>query len=536
MEKMWKLRALAAAVTACGLSACGSGGGGGGGDSGPPPTQLVVPPSSGVYSWLLKAEGATDNLKYGLSLLHPLETGTEFVIEPANAAVSDAKLVASATLDTTNLRTGALKPFALIYIVGGDVRRVPLDATGVAPASRVTKAGSSSACTFVVDAVDYAVPEQSRFVVSTAGADGKCNTADDGRAEVRLDSKFGVVLSVLADDFPLAALRDTNTLAPRGWLSRTRANLWSSTAGGSIALTGDPITKVLGSTPKSALVESASGLRVIEFTGGTGVKETALTTATTTGWQSIGYDTGNFYVYRNDIAGGAFNWTVTKVSRNALAATTLASGPGEVSNASMGVDVLFVNVIGSNTQELRRVLKAASVGSQVIDSGPAVTSLSSIITSAKGVHLLWRLTGLGSASPSYSIRMVDESFPSAAVYTSAPGGFSLGLADAANVDFANSENRSVFMFVEGYGSRFFGDANLVAYDTGLRSARTLGTLPGSADFGNDLVFANVVSGPATFATGFASRSINGVLQGASTRVFSFDTATTKSLITSSRQQ
>jgi hypothetical protein len=534
MEKLSKLRAVLAVPLVLALTACGSGGGSST-DGGPGPQPPVAPPSSGTYSWLLKAEGATDNLKYGLSLLHPQDSSVEWAIEPANAAVTDAKLVASAALDTSASRTGPLKPYALVYIVGGDVRRVPLEANGSAPASRVRKAGSSSACVFVLDAVDYAVPEQSRFVVSTAGLDGKCNTADDGRAEVRLGADASVSLAPLTDDLPLAALRDPTSLAPRGWLTRTRATLWSSPTS-SIQLRPDtnPITKVLGVTPQSALVESAGGLSVIDFTGGTGFKETLLNSVTTTGWQPIGFDAQNYYVYRNGSTATALNWTVSKVTRSSPSATTLASGAGEVSVASMGVDVLFANVIGTNVQDLRRIRKAVPGASDSVDSGPAVTSLSSVLTSASGVHLLWRLTGLGSAAPNYSIEMIDES--GTKIYTSAPGGFSLGLADAPNVNFGNSENRSVFLFVEGYGKRFFGDATLTAYDTALRSARRLGALPGSTEFGTDLVFANVVSGPATFATGYASRSINGVVQGSGTKVFTFDTATTSSLKTSSRQQ
>jgi hypothetical protein len=534
MNSVHTLRLSAAGMVAALLVACGSGGGG---DSGTGPTQPnTPPPSSGLYSWLLKAEGATDSLKYGLSLVHPSDPNTEYVIEPANAAVTDAKLVASATVDTTALRTGTLKPFALIYIVGGDVRRVSLEANGSAPASRVSKANTSSACAFVLDAVNYTAPEQSRFVVSTAGTDGKCGTADDGRSEVRLDATVGVALTPLQADAAVATLRDPASLSPRGWLGRTRATLWSTSPATSLQIRpdNDPLGRVVLSTAKSALVESPEGLSVISFSSGNSFNETRLASASGTGWQAIGYDKQNFYAYRNGNTAGALNWSVVKVTRGATTSTTLASGAGEISLASMGVDVLYINVLGANTQELRRVLKAVPGASQLLESGAALSTLTTVLTSSSGVHLLWRLTGLGSETPSYAVEMVDES--GTKLYRANAGAFSLGLADAATVDFDTSESRTRFMFVEGYGARFFGDATLVSYDTATRAATRLGTLPGSTDFGNDLVFANVVSGPAPFATGFASRSINGVLQAAGTKVFSFDAATPGSLKISARQK
>ena len=82
----------------------------------------------------------------------------------------------------------------------------------------------------------------------------------------------------------------------------------------------------------------------------------------------------------------------------------------------------------------------------------------------------------------------------------------------------------------------FGDATLVSYDSVGRSATRVGQLPGSAEFGGDVVFANVVAGPTAPAAGFASRSISGVVQASGTRVFTFDPATAGSLRNTTRQQ
>lgn len=521
---------LLALCTALALAACG----GGGGDNGSNNTG-ATPPSSGTYSWLLKAEGRTDDLKFALSLVHPLDSATEVLIEPASAAVTDAKLVASANVDATSQQTGTLEPFALVYIVGGDVRRVPLKANGTAPSGRVTRAQSTSACRFVLDAVDHAVPEQSRFVVSTAGADGRCETVDDGRGEVRLDATLGVVYTPISGAAPLAVLRDPATLAPRGWLLPTQAQLWQT---GSSAETfraaAEPITRVVQATARSALVESARGLSVLDFGSSPLVTETALPTLNTTGWQGIGFDARNFYAWRNGGTVTSQTWSVQRISRSAPAATQLGSGAGQVTLASMGTDVLYTTVLGTNNIELRRLLKAVPGADTLLFSGASTSSFLSVITSASGVHQQWRVNGLGSATPGYLIEMVDEQ--GNVLFTSAAGGFSLGPAQAGRENFNSSESRNRFLFVEGYGERFFGDAALVAYDSSTRAATRVGRLPGSAEFGVDFVFASIVAGPTATAAGFASRTINGVVQASGTRVFSFEPGTANSLKTTTRQQ
>lgn len=526
-----------AALCTLWLAACG-----GGGDARPPPA--AVGPSSGVFAWLLKAEGPTERLKFGLSLIHPQETTTEYVIEPASAAVTDAKLVASATVDTAAQQTSTLEPYALVYIVGGDVRRVPLKANGAAPASRVSRAKSTSACRFVLEAVDYAAPENSRFIVSTAGADGQCGTdsapsADDARAEVRLDAASGgLVFAPLSGEAPLAALRDPATLAPRGWLFPAHVQLWSAAPGTSITVrpASDPITRVVQSTYRSALVESARGLSVLDFGNLPSVNETPLTTITSSGWQAIGFDAQNYYAYRNagSTSSGDATWAVLRVSRSAAAATQLASGSGQITLASMGTAVLYVSVLGSPNVELRRLPKMVPNQGQVLASGPSASSFFSVITGAAGVHLLWRITGRDTATPSYTIEMVDEI--GGRLYASAAGGFSLAVADASRLDFTRSENRTRFLFVEGWGARFFSATSLISYDTGTLVATRVGQLPGSAEFGADPVFANVVAGPAGPATGFASRTLDGTVQAVGTRVFSFDPASANSLKTTTRQQ
>lgn len=526
--KMFRWRHTLAACWALALAACG----GGGGDSGTPPAGPgAAPPASGSYGWLLKAEGPNSSPKLGLSLIHSQDRSTEWVIEPPSAAVTHARVVATATVDAATLQSTPLQPYALIYIVGGDVRRVPLRADGSAPASRVQRAQTSSACRFVVDAVDHAAPEQSRFVLATAGADGVCNNADDGRAELQLHPTLGLVLSPLASiDAPLAVLRDAATLAPQAWLKPASVQPWTGTSI-DFRPAGEPLTRVVLATPRSALVESTRGLSVIDVNATGTVTETALPGLSGSGWQALGFDSKDFYAWRN--AGGS--WAVQRISRNTPAATLMNSGSGEITLASIGNGVLYVSTLEAGQSRLRRMPKDVPGSSQLLHNASADANLALVLTGNGGTHMLTRASGLNGNNPSYQVEIIDEQ--GNVLHTSAAGGLSLGLVEATRLDFGRSDNRSRFLFVEGFDNgRYFGDAVLVSYDGAARSATRLGTLPGSTVFGNDGVFADVTVGSLALGTGFASRTISGVVQAAGTRVFSFDPAAADSLKFTSRQQ
>ncbi|RVU45080.1 hypothetical protein [Rubrivivax rivuli] len=527
------LRSAGLGAVAAGLllAACGGGGGDGGGSGGS--TQPLVTPSSGTYAWVLRAEGRTDALRYALSLVHPQDSATEVPIEAASASVTDARLVATGTVDGATQQSGALEPHALVYIVGGDVRRVPLRANGQPPLSRVSRAGTSSACRFVIDAVDHANPERSRFIVATAGADGQCGTADDGRGELRLDATLGLVFAPLGTDAPLAVLRDGATLAPAAWLLPTQVQPWAAAAGAvSFRSANQPVQRVLQAAPRTLLVESANGVSVVEVGADLRVTETAIPSMASTGWQGVGHDATHFFAFRNGGTEASPNWTLQRVSRSAPSATTLATASGQVTLASMGQDVLYATVLGSSTVQTLRLPKAVPNAFTTLDSGNPSAQFTTVITGGADVHLLWRVTGLNTGSPVYTVQMVNES--GTALYTGT-GGFSLGLADAGRVDFRRSESRSRFLFAENYGSRLFGDATLVVYDSAMRSATRVGQLPGNAEFGVDLVFANALAGPTAAAGGFAARSISGVVQASNARIFSFDPAVANSLRYTSRQ-
>ena len=160
-------------------------------------------------------------------------------------------------------------------------------------------------------------------------------------------------------------------------------------------------------------------------------------------------------------------------------------------------------------------------------------TLITVLTSGSDVHQRWRVTGVGTASLAYAIDMVDESDTT---LFSVAGGFPLSMAEPGTRNFNSSESRTGFLIAGNYGSRAFGDASLIGYDSATRSATTLGTLPGTADFGGDAVYAGVNGGPGAVGLGFAARSSGGVVQEAGAKVFSFDLGVANSLKFTTTQQ
>ncbi len=517
------------------LAACG---GGGGGDAGPSPDQNATPPSSGTYAWLLKAQGATDALKYGLSLLHPSAPSTEFTIESGSSFVTDAKLALRGNVDANRRVAESLTGNALLYIVGGDVRSVPLDANGTAPAARVQRAQSTSACSFAIDAQDLAAPQNSRFIVSTAGADGQCGTADDGRAELRYGPVGALTFTPISGAAPLGVWRDATSLAPRGWIFPKSLSVWEPAGASAVSFRTNvdaALTSVVASTYRDALVDDGNQLSLLDLSVAATPVETRLGAATTggAGWVSIGFDANAYYAYRNSGANPNQTWEVLRVNRTTPSATMLASGSGQISVASMGTALLYATVFGSPDNRLLAISKTAGAALQTLETTPT-TTLSTVQTSANSVHQRWRIQNIGSASVTYTVSMIDET--GAVLYGTSSGGFPMAMADATTQNFNSSESRTRFVFANGYGSRAFGDATLVAYDTELQTATTFGALPGATDYGSDFVFASTAGGLGSFMVGFAARSSSGVVQASNAKAFSFDTTRPDSLRYANRQQ
>jgi len=396
----------------------------------------------------------------------------------------------------------------------------------------VQRAHSTTACKFLTDAngqprgdaVDYASPENSRFVVSTAGPDGQCGTADDGTAQVQLSATQGLVVTEMSGGNVLGLFRDATTLAPRGWIRARSATYWGANGDTSTTLraTGSPaFTGVVQAAPTLALMDDGTQLSVLDFSTGSAPVETLLDAAATGGggWVGIGFDANAFYAYRNSGSGSSAQWRVLKITRSAPHATVLASSSGQVSVASMGSTLMYLTVLGTGGNTLVAVSKSIGVPAQSLESTP-VSTLTTVQTSAVGVHELWRIVNIGTAALNYQIEFIDKS--GARLYTTNAGGYPIAEADAQFQRFDTSESRTRFVFASSYGARAFGDAALMGFDATSHQARTLGMLPGSTTFGTDTVYAGAIGGPTNAMAGFAARSVSGDIQSTGAQVFSFD--------------
>jgi len=279
----------------------------------------------------------------------------------------------------------------------------------------------------------------------------------------------------------------------------------------------------------AALMDDGTQLSVLAFPSGATPTETLLDAAKTGGggWVGIGYDADNFYAYRN--AGGS-SWVVAEMRRAPASVTLLASGSGKVGVASMGHSLLYVNIVADSGNSLLAISKTAGVPVQTIESTPAST-LSTVQTSANGVHELWRVVNIGTQAVNYTVAMIDELGNT--LYSTSAGGFPMAMAEPASLNFAVSENRSLFLFAVGFGNRAFGDAALVGYDTAAKAATTFGNLPGSGQFGTDAVYALAMGGPGSFMAGYAARSSAGTVQSAGAVVLTFSAGVAGSLLATS---
>lgn len=530
MKRRPALFHLALLASLIALSGCG----GGGGSGGEPGSGAVRYPSAGAYGWILKARGATGALSFGLSLVHPSKANTEYTIEVANANVSDARLLSGGSVTTSSLQVTGLQPHSLVYIVGGDVRLLPMQANGSAPASRVQRAESTSACSFKLSANDYATPLNSRYIVSTAGPDGVCDkssTSDDGRAEVRLTSSGGVVYSPIGGDAPLGVVRDPSTLTPRGWIYPRNVVLWTSGSGTAFeirASSAPAITRVIADTYRSSLVEDSSQLSVFDFAGGTSYTETPLGATLTGGggWQLIGFDANAYYVYRNASQTLPSTWTVLRITRTSPVASVLASGTGLVLVASMGSDVLFLSLFDQTANFLARIDKASGSAAY---ANYGLNVFPSVQTSANGVHLLWRVTDKDTSAETNAVDFINET--SSTSLLNRPGGIpTVGVVEASAFSFNTSESRSRFIYASGYSvADGYKGATLETYDSATGTNRLLGALPSSADFGSDAGYASAIGGPTSLGLAFAARSVAGTVQAAGARVYSYDLGVANSL-------
>lgn len=518
------------------LLACNGGGGGDGGGASPTPTATPATtyPASGTYAVAMKATGSTYSPSLGLSLIHPDERSTEYKIEATTADLTmtsnltDIKTMYSGTVDVAGNKITAVQPVALLYIAGGDIKRLPLVANGLHPKTNVLSAGATTLCKILLEGNDYAAPLSSRYVVSTKGLDGFCGTADDGQAELSFDSVGKpVVTSFAAGVKYFGMLRDAATQKPAAWVAGRSIDKWyPASATLTMRINGLPaITKVVAQSPDAVIAEYNNQLTVWSAGGTETVLDAGITSGT--GWQSIGFDANNFYVYHSSGSTASSSWKIIRISRSAPTAMLLASGGGFVPIAAMGTNFLLPTIASASGFTLYKVSKSVP-GTPTTVEGPSSTTLASVLSSNQGLHLLSRFELGGSAGAVYTIEMWDESTGNKPY--AAAGGFPQGVVEANTIDLAQSENRSRFIFATGAtAAHGMQGSPLVSYDTATRMSTILGTLPGSAEYGNNPVVASTSFGAMNLQGGYVSAVSGSTLQSTSQKIFSVDLLSANSL-------
>ena len=280
------------------LTACG---GGGGGSAVTVPVPADVFPTSGNYAYALKAGGSTTNPTVGLSLIHPLERSAEYQIETVSANLTDVKLIYSGTVSPATQSVSGVLPTALLYITGGDAKRLPLLANGNSPKTNVQAAGATGLCKITLEANDYAAPFDSKYMATTKGPDGLCGTADDGQARIEFTATGKPVVSTSFPEGPLLGIfRELETLKPNSEIygARIRDNSPSHPLLCIMGVdTTASMTKVVSQAPDVVVAERYG--KLVVWTNA--CRETELNAAVTagTGWETIGFDATDFYVYQN---------------------------------------------------------------------------------------------------------------------------------------------------------------------------------------------------------------------------------------------
>lgn len=515
LEALFGIAAIAA-VTGCG---------GGGGSGTPAPAPAPAYPSSGSYAAVLKPQGSTTAPTDGLSLVHPSDTSVEYVIESASAIVTDMLTLRAGTATAASSSVTGLSARTLLYIVDGDIRRVPLAANGSAPAA--TRASSTDACRFVADenAENFGDPDASLLIVTTKGADNTCGTSDDG---FKLVTLTGGAVAEGATTTVLGYLRSATTLAPAYSVTPLMVAPTSG-SGSTLALNtnGNVARRIIASAASTMLIEWGSTAADSQIAV-VSVDPYALTLLGTTltglgNWQAIGHDADNFYVYRNSGTTTTSTWTVLRINKAGTpAATVLATGTGLVSDTAMGQGLLYATVRQAAANKLFALSKTMAGTPTTIDSTP-VSDLSRARTSAGSVHMIWRVVGTAT-----HVDMVDENNQT---LSTTAGGLPLTMDEPTTIDLRRSENRTRFVFAGGYGATAFSGATLNAYDaaTGGSAPLLLGTLPGSATYGSDLVTASTGTPMGGFGAGHVARVSNNTVQADGARVFSFKADTAGSL-------
>ena len=495
-------------------------------------------PSSGSFALLLKVEGSTTAPRAGISLIHPADRSTEYVIELPALNIPSPITMYSGTVDVANFKVSNLTAHSLLYIAGGDVKRLPLAATGASPKAGLQVAGVTNLCDFVIDnygrpeGADYGTPLASRYRATTKGGDNFCGTFDDGQVEISFDAQgkpqTAPVPNAATLGPVLAVLRNPATLKPAATVhGRAIALTQPATVYTQLAATAPAMTKAIAVSVDGVVGEQGNRLVFWDFSG----KNIALDATITAGvgWESVGDDANNFYVYRNTgtltaaitlNSPTASTWKLVRISKTSPTATLLASGSGHLAAASIGLSSIFVTTANTSGYSLSRYSKAIP-GAPVVLQGPS-TQITLALASKEGVQLLFNAFTAASGDRITTVSIVEEE--SNKTLFSTVGALPLERITGTTLALNSSENAVGFVISAGLSSDIGSlGGSLISYDAATRTWAFNGHMPSPAEFGSRVAFlASGGTSGSNFGTGTLSAISGTTILASPRRVFSFD--------------
>ena len=512
---------------------------GGGGDSPgivapvvPTPTATLIP-SSGTFALLLKAEGPPTALRVGISLIHPADRSAEYVIEPAALNVSSPITLYSGTVDAVNSKISSLSAHSVLYIAGGDVKRLPLAANGASPKASLQVAGATNLCDFVIDSyvrpqgTDYGTPLASRYLATTKGTDNLCATSDDGQVEISFDAQgkpqTAPVQNAATLGPVLAVLRNPATLKPAATVhGRAIAVTQPATVYTLLADTAPAMTKAIAVSVDALVGEQNNRLVFWDFSGKNITLDATVTAGV--GWESAGYDANNFYVYRNTGALATLptsTWKLVKISKTVPSATLLASGSGYIASASMGLNSLFITSANTSGFTLNRYSKAAP-GAPAVLQGPSTNQITVALASKEGVQLFFNSTTGANGLRLSSVSLVEEETNKTLFSNASAQPFHL--LTGSTVTLNNSVDAVGFAMAGDFSATTGSlGGTLISYDAATRTPVIAGRLPSAGEFGYPAgVLATGGAMGSNFGTGTLSALSATTFLASPRRLFSFD--------------
>lgn len=522
------------------IAACG-GGGGGGSSPNTPDASKSLWPSSGRYEVVLKPSGSltANPLQMTLSLVHASTPETEYQIDTSAAATQLGVSLSQGQWNPTKGQFTDLQNVAYIDHRNGAVRVTSLLANGARPVQ--STAPAADLCSTNQLARNFSKPFASQLIVDTPGPDGLCNSSDDGQILVTFSDVGVPSISTVSSNYRyLGYLRSPTTGQPTHWLvtwkNGVQIELWSIDQPGTTPIessvsTGTPQFSSVANLSDLILYTQDGLLKAMRMVNGTPSISNVSALSGTSGWELAGNDEANAYAFFSTNASTSCtgSWHITKISRSAASAETLATGKGSLIAATALNGSIYASVCSGNTISLKKV-------DTTTGSITALKASSSTVYLASSLSGELTVTSISSTNGSLSLNFLDNSDN---LLYDAGNDIVFGANQTAYISSNNTfKGESVYVVPQSLittGS----SGTLRRWDVASKAMHTVGTLPSAFELGGKngiRVFTGPLSPGALIGGTFvASISSDGQVQTSGSRVYTLLPQTDNSLVLTTKQ-